>query len=355
MTEPTRKRKRCPRTRQRTRPRGNQRDQRRQRVLYRFWKAGQTYAEKTGFPAVKGFFGNMNPFPFSNHAPVPTFFKGVLYRTAEHAYLAEQARAYGRNDLAEAWTRGTGSLTEHGRRYEWSNPKQVKAYSTKAFRQYRNPNLPARQKWLQRRVSIMFQIVMSKYRRNATARAALLRTGHAFLVESSPHDDFWGIGAHVDINLHAYDGMEAAPTTWGQNRLGLISMGVRNQLLKRKHRAAELRNRAKQFLIKRALKRGTCSAPSGTVRKIRHQTRIGLVPSEGPTAAADAHTLAHFARQLVPGIANATAEHKQKMQFYPLPGLPQNHHRRGGKAKNFPDRFEEIVETFCISEKAARK
>jgi len=354
MTEPARKRKRCPRTRQRQRPRENQRTLRRETGLHRFWTAAQAYAEKTGYPAVKGFFGSMNPYPFSNHAIVPTIFKGVLYRTAEHAYLAEQARAYGRNDLAEAWTRGTGSITEAGRRYEWANPKQVKAYSTKAFRQYRNPNLPARKKWLQRRVSIMFQIVMSKYLRSATARAALLRTGHAFLVESSPHDDFWGIGAHVDTNLHAYDGLEHAPTSWGQNRLGLISMGVRNQLLKRKHRAVELRQRAKKFLVARALKRGTCSAPSGTVRKT-HQARMGLIPREGPTATADARTLSHFSMMLVPGIASATAERKQKLEFQPLPPLPQNLHRHGGKAKSFPYRIENWVQHSCITKHAARK
>jgi len=336
MTEPARKtRKRGPRGHHQRRLRTNQKDQRRAAVLERYWATAVCESVRTGNPVVKGFFGTLNPYPFSNHALVPTKYKGAWYRSSEHAYLAEQAREYGRHDLAEAWKLGKGGVRENGRTFDWANPKSVKAYSTKAFRPYRNPSHPARKRWLARRLTVMFQIVMSKYRRNATAKAALLRSGHQFLVEASPHDDFWGIGTSLDSNRHAYDDLEAVPQSWGQNRLGLVTMGVRNQLRRRKHRTVEITKCATRFLIARARKRGPIVRPSVVRQADRLVAKGAYKPVPTPPLGVEFDPLVHFRRQLVPGIATACAEIKRKMEHYPVPCMPF-HLRKSGGARNRP-------------------
>ena len=308
-------------------------------MLDRYWQTAQLWASQTGNPVVKGFFGTLNTYPFSNHALVPTYYKGAWYKSSEHAYLAEQAREYGRHDLAAAWTKGEGYLMEGGRRFDWANPKQVKAYSTKAFRPYRKPTHPARIRWMARRVTVMWQIVMSKFRRNATAKDALLRSGHQFLVEASPHDDFWGIGTRLDSQKGAFDDLESVPTAWGQNRLGLIVMGVRNALRHRKARTKELSDRARRFLVARARKRGTIVRPSA-VRKVNLLIAKGVLKLD-PTQPQFNFTapvpgmldpLAHFQRQLVPGTAAAVAETKRKPDrgFNPVPALPATFRRTVG-------------------------
>jgi ribA/ribD-fused uncharacterized protein len=303
----------------------------------------------SGNPLVKGFYGTLNTYPFSNHASVPTRFKGVWYKTSEHAYLAEQAREYGLHQLAAAWTKGTGSFVERGRRYDWANPKRVKAYSTVAFRPFRNPNHPARQSWLAKRRTIMFQIVLSKYRGNATARAALLRTGHQFLVEASPHDDFWGIGTSLPKDPHALDKEETVPDSWGQNRLGHITMAVRNLLRQRVQRTKELTMRAKRHLVARAHKHGAIHR-QGLEHKMPALQAKGAFVAVAPAQDVPSFDpLEHFARQLVPGVAKACRDSRRQQDYLPVISMPYHLRPRGPHRKRRPNRDpEEYAHRYCM-------
>jgi len=71
-----------------------------------------------------------------------------------------------------------------------------------------------RPQWDQIRVDVMRQVLRIKFKQNSEAKNALLSTADALLVEKSPRDAFWGIGAEGT----------------GQNYLGRLLMQIRCEL-----------------------------------------------------------------------------------------------------------------------------
>ena len=258
----------------------------------RFWQAAKDEADENGTDPVLAFFGSQNPYPYSNHALVPTRYKGKDYRTSEHAYLAEQARAYGLQELADLWTEGNRRIFAFGRSFDCSNPKHVKAHSTKAFRAFKDPSNPKRKHWLAIRDTIMFQIVLAKFKKNRAARKALLESGHRFLVEASPSDAHWGIGS-APTSERLQEGPSANPN-WGKNRLGMILMGVRNIIRHSIRTRKEITDRHSRRLVKRALQ--LYEVP-------QHQRGFYY----------------HFRRQLVPAIRNAAKPKRRCLKTDALP------------------------------------
>ena len=291
------KRRRCPRKnrdqpRRANKPKPRDHALRPLMTLERYRTAASDWAKETGKPLFLPFFGKLNTFPFSNHAYTPTPYKGKVYKTSEHAYLAEQARCYGLHREAEAWTAGEGRFQGKRRVYYLADPKHVKSHSTEAFRAFKDPNHPARKTWLGKRCQVMYRIVLNKFRRNPLARDALLKTGHQFLVETSPTDAYWGLGQPNGQHI-----LDAA--LWekllGTNRLGLILMAVRDSFRKRRTLYTEMKVREKRRLVARAQKK---ALP-------QHHALI-----------------AHFARQLAPGVAAVSRPKKRVPDHPPLP--PQN-------------------------------
>lgn len=290
----------------RKRPRDDQRNQRRRRAALRLWNASVAWALEHGRPVVLPFFGSMNQYPCSNHALVPTRYKGKDYATSEHAYLAEQARCYGLHQLAEAWTIGKGGVREAGRWYDWSNPKHVKAFSTKAFRPFKNPRLPARQSWLAKRDREMFRIVLSKFKGDRSAKRALLATGHQYLVEASPQDAHWGVGVRASTDDLQWGPLES-PLNWGENQLGKILMAVRNVLRVRIQQAKLITNRARRHLVALQAKRNAAM--------------------HGPNPITTS-LMMHFSRQFVTGVKRAAEPKRKVLETAPLPALgPAFYHR----------------------------
>lgn len=86
----------------------------------------------------------------------------------------------------------------------------------KAFKLGRNPGYreKIRSDWESFRLQAMTTAVQAKFTQHDELRKLLLATGDAHLIEDSPVDYFWGVGA---------DGS-------GKNKLGLILMEVRASL-----------------------------------------------------------------------------------------------------------------------------
>ena len=90
--------------------------------------------------------------------------------------------------------------------------------STRTFKQAaemgRDRTRPLRADWEQVKDDVMRRAVLKKFEVHADIRAVLLATGDEDIVENAPGDYYWGCGK----------------TGIGQNKLGLILMGVRERL-----------------------------------------------------------------------------------------------------------------------------
>jgi ribA/ribD-fused uncharacterized protein len=214
---------------------------------------------------VVGFFRDMNPL-LSNHARTTFRYKGVQYRSSEHAYLIQQARCYGLDDLADTWTKAVGTYRIRDNRYAasnprgWqsfdaSNPKRVKAWSGIAFNKFRfacrGREREVRDRWEAQRLQVMFNVNQAKARQSAVFRAVLFATGNRYLVEVAPKDDFWGIGM-TPSSAQLQAGPIVNVRAWGKNHLGLILMAIRNIQrqrfagIKYTNRRAQLAKKVKQ-------------------------------------------------------------------------------------------------------------
>jgi ribA/ribD-fused uncharacterized protein len=79
--------------------------------------------------------------------------------------------------------------------------------------------------WQQRRIAIVVNANLAKFRSHPALREYLLNTGQRVLVEASPVDKIWGVGLAAD------DVAIEDPQLWkGQNLLGFALMQVRDQL-----------------------------------------------------------------------------------------------------------------------------
>ena len=128
---------------------------------------------------------------FSNFAHYPIRLHGRTWPTVEHFF---QAQKFPDTDYEE-----TIRLAR--------SPAKAKGMGrTRRFR--------LRRDWEQVKNGIMREAVLAKFTQHGDIRAVLLATGDAVIVEDSPTDDYWGIGAHGG----------------GRNKLGKILMSVRDQL-----------------------------------------------------------------------------------------------------------------------------
>ncbi|MDR2102616.1 MAG: NADAR family protein [Treponema sp.] len=80
------------------------------------------------------------------------------------------------------------------------DPKQAEAIRTapscdEAKKLGNRPELRLRADWDARKAAVMAEALRAKFTQNPELREKLLATGEAVLMENSPRDYFWGIGA----------------------------------------------------------------------------------------------------------------------------------------------------------------
>jgi len=142
------------------------------------------------------FFGIKGPYAaLSNFAPTPFVGEdGVEYPNTEIYLHVDKARAFGDADALEA------ILTA-------ATPLAAKR-AGRAVRDYVDAT------WKARREGTMLRGLRAKFAQHAGARAVLLGTGDAPLIEAAPRDYFWGAGA----------------SGRGENKLGQLLVRVRAEI-----------------------------------------------------------------------------------------------------------------------------
>ena len=79
--------------------------------------------------------------------------------------------------------------------------------------------------WDETKYSLVYNVVLNKFKQDVKLGKQLKETGDKTLVEASPYDKIWGIGISAD------DKNILNPMSWkGQNLLGKILMDVRKNL-----------------------------------------------------------------------------------------------------------------------------
>ncbi len=134
--------------------------------------------------------------------PSPFEVNGILYPTAEHYMMAEKARLFGDDVIAEKIisTAQPDVAKKLGR--------AVKGFDEK--------------KWAEHRFAIVMRGNEAKFGQNTDLKEFLLNTRKRVLVEASPFDRVWGIGLTED------DPAAVEPAQWqGLNLLGFALMKVR--------------------------------------------------------------------------------------------------------------------------------
>lgn len=139
----------------------------------------------------------------SNFYPAPFELDGQRWPDVEHYYMAMKSEhpEY-RQQIMAAPTPGKAKrLGDSGA-----------SASKKSL--FHGGQYQLRPDWDQVKLEIMYRAVLAKFTQNVELGRSLKSTGSAELVEDSPRDNFWGIGA---------DGT-------GQNWLGKILMRVRSEI-----------------------------------------------------------------------------------------------------------------------------
>lgn len=127
----------------------------------------------------------------SNWYPASLFLKGKIWPSSEHYYQAQKVAGTPHEETV--------------RRME--SPRLT-------FEFTRRPEITVRADWDQVKIKAMHEAVYAKFTQNPELTEKLLATGDREIVENSPVDYFWGIGA---------DGS-------GENQLGKVLMDVRRQI-----------------------------------------------------------------------------------------------------------------------------
>ncbi|MGE3770012.1 MAG: NADAR family protein [Bdellovibrionales bacterium] len=135
----------------------------------------------------------------SSLAPYEIVMNGVVWPTAEHWY---QAQKFPNDPTLQEFLRRT------------SDPRTVKAIA-------RDNKDARRADWDDVKVSMFYEANMTKFIKHPALWAQLLETGHAELVEQSPHDPFWGRAANGT----------------GENMVGVVLMYIRDELRNARMRA----------------------------------------------------------------------------------------------------------------------
>jgi len=141
---------------------------------------------------------------FSNFAHAEFVFDGQKFYTSEQCFMWKKAKLFGDEQTAAKILRA-------------KTPKEQKQLGreVKGF----NERI-----WTKHKVQCMYEACYAKFSQNPHLKEKLLQTGEAILIEASPNDKIWGIGARE--SEHVKD-----PRNWkGENLLGLILMKVRQDL-----------------------------------------------------------------------------------------------------------------------------
>lgn len=143
---------------------------------------------------------------FSNFQAAAITYKGLSFRTTEHAFMWEKARHFGDTqacmEILEARTPADAKAI--GRR--------VKGFKV--------------DEWAKVSEGYMLTVNVAKYTQIPAFAKFLKSTGTKTLVEANGKDQIWGVG------LYASDDKILNPNQWrGQNLLGKVLMQVRDQLV----------------------------------------------------------------------------------------------------------------------------
>lgn len=130
-------------------------------------------------------------YVFNNFSAHAIEFRGKLYPTSEHAYQAAKCiDSQGQEAIRNA-----------------RSPIQAKILANETYKAARDPD------WGSKKVAIVEEILRAKLAQHPEAQEALRESGREDIVEDSPIDYFWGVGA---------DGT-------GQNMLGKLWMKIRDE------------------------------------------------------------------------------------------------------------------------------
>jgi ribA/ribD-fused uncharacterized protein len=130
-------------------------------------------------------------YVFNNFSAHAIEFRGKLYPTCEHAYQAMKcADPVGQEAIRNA-----------------RSPLEAKRLANETYKAARDPG------WGNKKVAIVEEILRAKLAQHREAQEALRKSGDEEIVEDSPTDYFWGVGA---------DGS-------GQNALGKLWMKIRGE------------------------------------------------------------------------------------------------------------------------------
>lgn len=149
--------------------------------------------------------GVLDTSVFSQWYPASFVLEKVVYPTAEHYMMAEKARLFGKNAIAEEIILA-------------KTPAQAKSLGRQVLGFDEN-------EWKKYRFEIVVRGNMAKFSQNKDLGDYLLQTGKRILVEASPIDEIWGIG------LDRHNPKVENPLLWrGLNLLGFALMEVRDSL-----------------------------------------------------------------------------------------------------------------------------
>lgn len=129
---------------------------------------------------------------FSNLAEFPIEIAGEEWPTVEHYYQAEK-------------------FVDK----EYREKIRMTACVREAIKLGRSREVRMRSDWKELKLDIMKKAIHAKYTQHQNLKELLLSTGEAVLIEHTEKDSFWGDGG---------DGS-------GQNRLGILLMELRSQLI----------------------------------------------------------------------------------------------------------------------------
>ena len=128
-------------------------------------------------------------YVFNNFSAHAIEFRGKLYPTGEHAYQATKCTdPVGREAIRNA-----------------RSPLEAKKLANETYKSARDPD------WGNKKVAVVEEILRAKLAQHPEAQDALRECGDEEIVEDSPTDYFWGVGA---------DGS-------GENMLGRLWMKIR--------------------------------------------------------------------------------------------------------------------------------
>ncbi len=141
--------------------------------------------------------------PFSNFHPCRFTLDDKVFENSEQAFMYKKAKMFGDEEIAAQILKS-------------SDPKQVK-HLGRLVLNFDNHI------WEKKRVSIMYDVVATKFDQNPKLMDLLVNTHPKSLVEASPYDKIWGIG------LSATDSRALSRDTWqGENLLGDILTEIRD-------------------------------------------------------------------------------------------------------------------------------